>query len=442
MNIILEGPDAVGKTTLSHKLVDKYGFGYNHFPSNDYITHFNALMKDNTVFDRFHIGELVYPEIYNRKPKLNFDDANNIMSQIVANGDLLIIFICSDLNILKKRLIDRGEENYLDEIEEQNMLFSKYAYIFDAFEYDKYYVIDIAKEDSYLKLDNWIETKINDSNINRTYRKVCSDLINNGTLIESNSTTRGSYKELLNYQFTINDLSNEIVTLKSRNISLNYLIGELLWYASGSNKLDFIDKFSKFWNKISDDGKTSNSAYGYILKYKFNFDQIETVIDLLKNDITSRRAVLNFNFPNENMLNTKDEVCTIALQFLVRNNKLNCTSMMRSNDVIFGLSYDLTFFILLQKYIASRLGLEPGTYTHFDTSLHVYEKDFELVKSIADGDLSTIDYKVNFNKLFDKSIFEELVITVEKCWTSREDFNAQLLDKGVLYENSCIKNRS
>ena len=61
-----------------------------------------------------------------------------------------------------------------------------------------------------------------------------------------------------------------------------YAIGELLWYWSGRNDVEFIDHFSKFWRNISDDGKTANSAYGYIIKYKFGFDQLECVINELK----------------------------------------------------------------------------------------------------------------------------------------------------------------
>ncbi|MBQ6631024.1 MAG: hypothetical protein IJH55_02680, partial [Romboutsia sp.] len=342
MNIILEGPDGIGKSTLAYYIVNKYGFEYNHFPSADYDTHINALYKDNTVFDRFHIGELVYPEIYSRVPKLNFDEANKIMRAIVDNNDIFIIFITSDTSILKERLKERGELNYLDEIDQQNELFMKYAYIFQAWEYKNFYIVDIAKENAYDNLYTLVDSKINKTNINVAYKNVCKDLIEKGTLISGGKTTRGDYKELCNYSFTIDDIENDVITLKTRDLSYNYLVGEMLWYWTGRNDLEFINHFSKFWSKISDDGKTSNSAYGYLLKYKHGFDQVETIIDLLKDDPSSRRAIINFNVPNKDVKTTKDEICTIALAFMVRDNKLNCTCMMRSNDVIFGLSYDLS----------------------------------------------------------------------------------------------------
>ena len=433
MNIILEGPDGIGKSTLAYYIVNKYGFEYSHFPSADYNTHINALYKDNTVFDRFHIGELVYPEIYSRVPKLNFDEANKIMRAIVDNNDIFIIFITSDTSILKERLKERGELNYLDEIDQQNELFIKYAYIFQAWEYKNFYIVDIAKEIAYDNLYTLIDSKINKTNINIAYKNVCKDLIEKGTLISGGKTTRGDYKELCNYSFIIDDIENDVITLKTRDLSYNYLVGEMLWYWTGRNDLEFINHFSKFWSKISDDGKTSNSAYGYLLKYKHGFDQIETVIDLLKDDPSSRRAIINFNVPNKNVKITKDEICTIALSFIVRDNKLNCTCMMRSNDVIFGLSYDLSYFISLQKYIADRLGLGYGSYTHYALSMHVYEKDFDLVSAIAYGDMRIKDERVDLYKLIKiPALVDELVDIVDNKWVSKEEFNTILKLKGVI----------
>ena len=85
-------------------------------------------------------------------------------------------------------------------------------------------------------------------------------------------------------------------------------------------------------------------------------------------DPNTRRAVVNINVPNVNVIETKDEPCTIALQFLNRDGKLHCTAIMRSNDIWFGTPYDWAFFIELQKVIADKLGLGYGTYTHFATS--------------------------------------------------------------------------
>ena len=434
MNIILEGPDAVGKTTFAELLRDNYNMEIVHFPSATCQEHLDALYKDNTIFDRFHIGELVYPEIYGREPKLDFDEANSkIMRAIVDNNDILIIYITSDLEILIQRLIERGEYNYLDEIEQQNELFKKYAYIFSAWEYENMYVIDIAQEGAYDRLTEWVKSRLGKTNINVAYKNVCRDLLEKGKLISGGATTRGDYYELTNYMFTIDDINNDVVNLKTRNISLNYITGELLWYWSGRNDLEFINHFSKFWNKISDDGVTSNSAYGYILQKKHGFNQIETIIDLLKQDPTSRRAVVNFNVPNKDVATTKDEICTVCLHFRIEDDKLNCTCVMRSNDVVFGLTYDLSFFILLQKYVALKLGVGFGSYTHIAFSMHVYERDWDLVNKIAYGNMRTIDESIDLMKLiFNNDLIVKYITHVDNEWESREKFNEMLREDGII----------
>ena len=434
MNIILEGPDAVGKTTFAELLRDNYNMEIVHFPSATCQEHLDALYKDNTIFDRFHIGELVYPEIYGREPKLDFDEANyKIMRAIVDNNDILIIYITSDLEILRQRLIERGEYNYLDEIEQQNELFKKYAYIFSAWEYENMYVIDIAQEGAYDRLTEWVKSRLGKTNINVAYKNVCRDLLEKGKLISGGATTRGDYYELTNYMFTIDDINNDVVNLKTRNISLNYITGELLWYWSGRNDLEFINHFSKFWNKISDDGVTSNSAYGYILQKKHGFNQIETIIDLLKQDPTSRRAVVNFNVPNKDVATTKDEICTVCLHFRIEDDKLNCTCVMRSNDVVFGLTYDLSFFILLQKYVALKLGVGFGSYTHIAFSMHVYERDWDLVNKIAYGNMRTIDESIDLMKLiFNNDLIVKYITRVDNEWESREKFNEMLREDGII----------
>ena len=224
--------------------------------------------------------------------------------------------------------------------------------------------------------------------VDEAYKTLCEMLVN--------APTVGNTRELNNMKIEISDVSNSIVSV--RNISLTYLLGEFLWYFNGSQSMEYISKYSTFWKHISDDGVTSNSAYGYILKYKHGFDQIEKIIELLTVDPNSRRAVININIPNEHVIETKDEPCTIALQFLNRDGKLNCTAIMRSNDIWFGTPYDWAFFIELQKVIADRLGLRYGTYTHFATSFHAYDRNIAEIRAIAEADINTIKTQIVFDR--------------------------------------------
>lgn len=202
-------------------------------------------------------------------------------------------------------------------------------------------------------------------------------------------------RELNNVKVTLTDITNNIVSI--RGLSPSYLLGELLWYFAGRNDVEFISKFSSFWKGISDDGETCNSAYGYLMRYAFGFDQIEKVIELLTKDPNSRRAKINLNTPRENVIETKDEPCTMFLQFLIRDKKLHCTAVMRSNDIWFGFPYDVAFFTELQKYIADRLGVKYGEYTHFVVSMHLYDRDYEKVSKIVENPISMSE-QIDFDR--------------------------------------------
>lgn len=435
MNVILESPDACGKTTLAEKLQKKYGMGYLHSTAhtpNDLKYHMDLLDKDNMVYDRFMCGELVYPEIYGRKPKMTIEEIFTIMEKIIDNNDLLIIMYASDINTLKERLIARGEMNYLNEIEQQNELFKKVIYILNAFEYKHFIPVDVSKIENYEKLDNYIDEVMNQKTVNIQYRQACKDLLEKGHEVESPNASRGNSLELNNYMFTVDDIDNNVITLKTRDTSLTYLAAELLWYWQSRNDVEFIGKFAKLWKRISDDGLTSNSAYGYLLQEKHGFNQIETIINLLKADPSSRRAVLNLNVPNPNVATTKDEICTICLNFFIRDGKLNCTGMMRSNDIIFGLTYDITYFTQLQKYIANRLGIPTGSYTHFATSIHGYDRDYDKIEKIAYGDLTTIDERLDIDWLLNQKNMTEMTNYVDNEFISKEDFNARCRKLGII----------
>lgn len=184
--------------------------------------------------------------------------------------------------------------------------------------------------------------------------------------------------EIVNANLELKDPTNNTMCKCSRKMPMRYAIGELLWYNSKRNDWKSIEPFSKFWQKVSDDGITVNSNYGYCIHKKYGFDQWEIVKELLKNSPNTRHAVIHIKEARNLIENpTKDVNCTIALQFILRNNKLDLITTMRSNDVHLGLPYDLFNFTCMQIQMAMELGVEIGTYYHNAASLHMYKIDVE-----------------------------------------------------------------
>lgn len=209
---------------------------------------------------------------------------------------------------------------------------------------------------------------------NDAYVKILSAIDKQGIL----SKPRGyQIKELINANICIKNPRDRYIYDADRKMSYAYAFGELCWYMNGVNDIDSIRYYSRFYDKITDDGKTVNSAYGYRIfghHPQIGFDQWKRCVDLLNKDRDSRQAIIHIHTPNNKP--TKDEVCTLTLQFVIRDNKLNMIVNMRSNDVVYGFTYDVFCFTAMQELMAEELGVELGCYYHNAASLHVYLNDF------------------------------------------------------------------
>lgn len=179
--------------------------------------------------------------------------------------------------------------------------------------------------------------------------------------------------EVINATTIIIDPRKCIMKNKVRNMSIKYAIGEMLWYISANNKLSEIKKYSSAWDRMSDDGLTVNSNYGYCIKKKFGFNQWDFIKNLLTDNPQSRQAIIHIKTADDKK--SKDVNCTVCLQFFIRKNKLYLTTYMRSNDLWMGFPYDVFQFAAMQVLMSMELGLELGTYTHIAGSLHLYARD-------------------------------------------------------------------
>ena len=103
---------------------------------------------------------------------------------------------------------------------------------------------------------------------------------------------------------------------------------------------------------------------------------------------------------------------------------------MRSNDVNFGLRNDLGFFIYLQKYIAKRLGVPVGSYTHFAMSIHFYDRDTKFIKDVAYGTMERESEILDIDALINNSIY--LIHWIDNEFTSKEDFTNLLKEKNII----------
>ena len=131
MKIVLEGCDGTGKTTLAKILAEKYKLDICHCTQRDaadYNFYRQTLRKEDVIWDRHTIGELIYPKVFNRVPQIGTEDARLIIHHGKEEGVKFFVLTC-DMRMIKNRLLERGTEDnrILDMCEEIDARFRFYA---------------------------------------------------------------------------------------------------------------------------------------------------------------------------------------------------------------------------------------------------------------------------------------------------------------------------
>jgi thymidylate synthase len=206
-----------------------------------------------------------------------------------------------------------------------------------------------------------------------------------------NTDPRGIFtKELMNQSFEI-DMRFPIVNIPRRKIHYTFMAAEAYWITSGMSLVEEIAPYNRHISKFSDDGFIFNGAYGPMFA-----NQLEYVVNTLLKDNFSRQAVMTRWHPNPRL--SKDIKCTVSLCFYIRQGMLNCTVMMRSNDLWLGRPYDIFNFSMMALKVLTRLNecyefnkLNLGNLHYNTVSSHIYEQDFDKAKDVIDNglDLST-----------------------------------------------------
>jgi len=188
----------------------------------------------------------------------------------------------------------------------------------------------------------------------------------------------GSFENLVNEINMVNN--HKIKSIRKIKLKNKIPVGDIT-----------VEKYNNFglWN-----GCIVHNSYGPRIRYGnnqnfrwqnieepnphiLNDDQIFHVLKTLIGDKFSRQAIIMIGDSTDYSTNTetKDRPCNFALQFYIRNDKLNCTVFQRSGDVIWG-TFNINIFewTTLQRMIANCLGIDTGSLTHHITSFHYYTK--------------------------------------------------------------------
>lgn len=102
--------------------------------------------------------------------------------------------------------------------------------------------------------------------------------------------------------------------------------------------------------------------------------QMDSIMDKLNVSPYNKHAYASIWAPSVD-LKSEYPSCIIGIYFLIREEKLNMTAILRSNDAWGQALNDIYELVKIQEHMAEKLQLEVGVYTHFAISYHLYTKD-------------------------------------------------------------------
>ena len=232
------------------------------------------------------------------------------------------------------------------------------------------------------------------------------------------------------------DLGEGFPLLTTKRVPFNSVLSELLWFLEGStderrlaeihfgdSRENLIDKTTIWTANANKQGvdlgytntdtvKELGPVYGKQWRDFNGVDQIQVLIDGLKNNPQSRRHILSaWNVGEIDRMALPP--CHMFAQFYVSNDKkLSCTLYQRSADMFLGVPFNIASYALLTHMLAQVTDLDVGTFNHLIGDAHIYSNhidaiqlqlnrtpyDFPTLKMNADisdiNDFSMEDFKV------------------------------------------------
>jgi len=134
----------------------------------------------------------------------------------------------------------------------------------------------------------------------------------------------------------------------------------------------------RFWPK-----KAGNFHLHTRQGIRYEYGDLNDLIDLLKRDPDTRQAFLPIWFPEDTGVKENQRVpCTLGYWFKKNRTSLNVTYLIRSCDIVRHFRNDLYLTHLLLKHVSENLGLMDGYISVWIGSLHCFGPDFYHIKKL------------------------------------------------------------
>jgi thymidylate synthase len=180
------------------------------------------------------------------------------------------------------------------------------------------------------------------------------------------------------------DLSQGFPLVTTKKCHLRSIIHELLWFLKGETNIAYLKENGvSIWDEWADDKGNLGPVYGYQWRSwpapdGRHIDQIQRVLDDLKNNPDSRRIIVSaWNVADLDKMALAP--CHAFFQFYVADGKLSCQLYQRSADLFLGVPFNIASYALLTMMVAQVAGLKPGDFVHTLGDAHIYLNHFDQV---------------------------------------------------------------
>jgi thymidylate synthase len=193
-----------------------------------------------------------------------------------------------------------------------------------------------------------------------------------------------NFHEILASVSELTDPRNRLVHSNGGLFSTGLASARFLFLLSGSRMLGDIMPYSPSVKRFSDDGLTiPGSSYGNRI-FGGDRSQFDSVLGILRLRENTKRAAIDVYTPFDAGRESADIPCVMGVVFVPREDKLSLNLLMRANNAIRLLPYNIFEFTMLLEYTASLTGMSLGRYIHSSTSMHVYSSDVPTARILLD----------------------------------------------------------
>jgi thymidylate synthase len=201
-------------------------------------------------------------------------------------------------------------------------------------------------------------------------------------------------------QIIFKNVGEKFPLLTTKKIFTKGLIGELLWFLSGStDKKVLQEKYdTSIWNEWNSPNPKFDGDMGPIYGYQwvkwkyydektkeFKFiNQIQEVINTLKNNPDDRRMIVSAWAPHD-IPDMALPPCHWSYQFYSvlypgdTKRTLHIIENQRSIDTFLGLSWNIASYAILLMMVAQQVDMKPGNLIMNLGDTHLYENHLEFV---------------------------------------------------------------